>query len=159
MPIDLLQAEQEFVHTATTIINKVADQYKIPRPAIQYVGKRSSRAFCYYMPNGTSKISFGFNLWHRVETAMLHEMAHAVSWYFMRERGHDEGFQRTLKGIVRWWYNGDESKYQWDMEYVSVAASAGVEHSWRAKQRESAINSFVRCGMDRAKAEKLVDEQ
>jgi hypothetical protein len=142
---------------ATALCNRIADHFKIERPIINYTGRRGQRAWCTYAREGQPcEIRFSFDVWMGVETAMIHEMAHAVSWKLLCERGHGPVFQRTLRSIAKLVY-GDASKYRWDLDYKEVAASAGVTTNVKDRRMEAAIAGFVKMGKTREEAIKLLD--
>jgi hypothetical protein len=155
--LSIPEATDKRIKQATEIAAKIADHFKVQHPIIKHTNNKSERAFCHYgMRGAPCCIRFSFNLWTDVETAIIHEMAHVVSWETAREHGHGEFFQKTLRNIAQFYY-GDASKYRWDLEYNNVAASAGVQINSHNRRRESVIVGFMKMGMTRQEAEKLTD--
>lgn len=59
------------------------------------------------------------------ENVLLHEFSHYLTHSKREFRvgcsgGHEIGFSRSLTDVVKFWYAGDTSKYQWGKEYVCV---------------------------------------
>lgn len=100
-------------------IQTLCEHFEITKPDL-WIKPKNQRAR-YWNPNTRKRRPRGrIVLTGTDEWVMLHEFAHHLNYHKYGGRNHDKYYKRALWKTVMFYYDGDPTKYRWDLEYTRV---------------------------------------
>lgn len=95
---------------ARALVVRLFEHFGVPAPTVVWSGRVTTGRYTYGV------IRVGPAAWTGVESSVLHEFAHHLSWIRDKVLGHGSGFTNALIEVVGYHY-GHPRGYAWHHEY------------------------------------------